>query len=224
MAVKVLIVDDDRDVLESTGMLVRSMGVEPVTLTDPSLIVETVEREQPALILQDLRMPDLNVSGVVAALRSNPATADVPLVFFSANADLPTTAARYDVWGYLAKPFSPQELAHLLERALAAHPDAGALTDRDLQREIRDAFHEYWNALAALNTYASLLTRDAELPPRLKRAATGLDEALLRLESHTDRLRSYLLSLAILPPEPHQEPKPPKEAKARPAPRGHAAG
>jgi CheY-like chemotaxis protein len=216
MPIKVMIVDDDPDVLESTSMLMASMGIQAVTLSDPSRIVETVEREAPALILQDLRMPDLNVSGVVAALRSNPATADVPLVFFSANSDLATAAARYDVWGYLAKPFTPQELAHLLERVLAHHPDALPLTDRDLQKEIRSAFHEYWNVLAALGNYTTLIARDPDLPPRLQRASEGLNEALLRLESKTDRLRAYLLALAAAPTEPGSAPeRPPPPATPR---------
>jgi len=216
MAIKVLIVDDDRDVLESTGMLLASMGVEAVPLSDPSLILETVEAEKPALILQDLRMPDLNVSGVVAALRSNPATADVPLVFFSANSDLPATAARYDVWGYLAKPFSPEELKHLLERVLAHHPEAMPLTDRDLQKEIRNAFHDYWNVVAALGTYTTLIGRDPALPAHLQRASQGLNETLLRLESQTDRLRAYLLELAAAPHDPGAQPvRPPPPAERR---------
>src|SRR5688572_7184982 len=132
---KVLIVDDEPDVLDSTALLVGSLGYQALRVSDPAEILPMVEREQPGLILQDLKMPGLNVAGLVAALRLNPHTAEIPLVFFSAGRDLSTTSARYDAWGYLAKPFGKQELAQLLGQVLGASASR-VPAGRDLQREI----------------------------------------------------------------------------------------
>src|SRR6185503_8500139 len=120
MKPKILVVDDEPDVLESTAGLIESLGYTAIRLGDAAGILETVEREKPDVLLQDLKMPGLNVSGLVATLRSNPMTADVPLIFFSANSDLAGTAARYDAWGYLSKPFAKQDLARLLREALGS--------------------------------------------------------------------------------------------------------
>lgn len=196
MKPKVLIVDDEPDVLESTGLLVQALGYEALRVSDPGEILAAVEREQPGLILQDLKMPGLNVAGLVAALRLNPRTAEVPLVFFSAGSDLATTAARYDAWGYLAKPFGKQELSRLLNQVLGA-PVASAkgAADRDVQREVKAVFHDYWNLLAALSNYILVLGETAGLPPEARKSVRGLDELILKLESKTDRLSTYIRAL-----------------------------
>lgn len=184
----VVIVDDEPDVLESTAMVVESLGYKAIRVDDPAAILDTVSREAPALLLQDLRMPGLTVAGLVASLRSHPSTATVPIVFFSANTDVASTAARYDAWGYLPKPFTAQELQHLLRR-IAGQPTPESTTTKDRQREVRAAFHDYWNLLAAFTNYLAVLERTAGLPPEATAAVKGLDQLLLKLESKTDRLR-----------------------------------
>jgi CheY-like chemotaxis protein len=196
MNTKVLIVDDEPDVLSSTGLLVQSLGYQPILVSDPGDILSTVEREQPGLILQDLKMPGLNVAGLVAALRLNARTAEVPLVFFSAGSDLATTAARYDAWGYLAKPFGKVELSRLLQQVLgspAVPPEAVA--GREMQREVRAVFHDYWNLLAAVSNYILVLDESTNMPPEAQKAVKGLDELILKLESKTDRLSTYIRTL-----------------------------
>lgn len=193
---KVLIVDDEPDVLASTGLLVETLGYQALHVSDPGDILSTVEHEQPGLILQDLRMPGLNVAGLVAALRLNPKTAEIPLVFFSAGSDLTTTAARYDAWGYLAKPFGKQELANLLHQVLGAPATArGTPAGRDVQREVRSVFHDYWNLLAALSNYILILDETPNLPPEAQKSVKGLDELIMKLESKTDRLSTYIRTL-----------------------------
>lgn len=200
MPAKILIVDDEPDVLASTAMVVRHLGHDCITVSDPAAILDTVERERPDVILQDLRMPGLNISGLVASLRTNPATADVPLVFFSANEDVATTAARYDAWGYLAKPFGADELGHLLRQVLAARrgdPGPDAELGMEVRREVRRSFHEHWNLLAAFGNYLSILERAPGLGAEARDALHGLEETLLKLESRTDRLRSFMLALPV---------------------------
>lgn len=190
---KVLIVDDEPDVLQSTVLLVEALGYKALAVSDPADILSTVEKEQPGLILQDLKMPGLNVAGLVAALRLNPGTAEVPLVFFSAGSDLATTAARYDAWGYLAKPFGRAELSRLLQQILG-NPERTnpAAASRDMQKEVRAIFHDYWNLLAALSNYILVLDETPGLPPEAQKSVKGLDELIMKLESKTDRLSTYI--------------------------------
>lgn len=194
MKPKVLIVDDEPDVLESTGLLVEALGYEAIRVSEPGDILDAVEREQPGLILQDLKMPGLNVAGLVAALRLNSRTATIPLVFFSAGSDLTTTSARYDAWGYLAKPFGKQELSQLLHQVLGGS-SARAPALRDMQREVRVVFHDYWNLLAALSNYILVLDEAQGLPPDARKAVKGLEELIMKLESKTDRFSTYIRTL-----------------------------
>lgn len=196
MKPKVLIVDDEPDVLESTSLLIQALGYEAIQVTDPGQILEVVEREKPGIILQDLKMPGLNVAGLVAALRLNPRTAEVPLVFFSAGTDLATTAARYDAWGYLAKPFGKAELSRLLSQVLGTSLAASSSPPaRDMQREVRAIFHDYWNLIAAFSNYILVLDETTGLPPEAQKSVKKLDELIMKLESKTDRLSTYIRTL-----------------------------
>lgn len=192
---KVLIVDDEEDVLKSTEMLVSLLGYDAIPLMDPARVIDVAEREKPGMILQDLKMKDLNLAGLVASLRSNPATADIPLVFFSASSELAQIAAKYDAWGYLAKPFGEKELAQVLDKTL--HPgQPGRVTTQDAARkDLRAVFHDYWNLLSALNNYVQFLTVSDKIGAKEREAVLGLQELILKLESKTDRLRAYLLRL-----------------------------
>lgn len=187
---RILVVDDEEDVLQSTALVVASLGYEAIPVQDASAILEAIVHNKPDLILQDLRMPGLNVAGLVASLRSDPATATVPLVFFSANTDIAATAARYDAWGHLSKPFTADQLAGVLAKALGA-PVATLSPRRDPEREVRDVFHDYWNLIAAVANYSALLSRLQGLPLEARAAVQGLEDSILKLEAKTDRLRSY---------------------------------
>lgn len=190
---KVLIVDDDPDVLESTALLVESLGYEPITVSDPAQVLETAEREQPAVLLQDLRMPDLNVSGLVACLRLSPATDEIPIVFASAIEDVSSMANRYDAWGYLAKPFGKEELARVLEEAIHGGPPPAQKDDP--RREVRRLFHDQWNLLAALGNYIDVM-KDAEgSGPEIEQSVDGLEKTVLELEARTERMQNYLLAV-----------------------------
>lgn len=195
MTPTVLIVDDEPDVLESTAGLVESLGYRVVRLSEAAGILDAIEREKPSVLLQDLKMPGLNVSGLVAALRSSPSTADIPIVFFSANVDVSGTAARLDAWGYLSKPFAKEDLARLLREAVGGPSPAKALPANALRREVRAVFHDFWNLMSALNNYVVLIDESDDVPKGLRRTVRGLDDVVLQLESKTDRLQSYVLGL-----------------------------
>lgn len=197
---KVLIVDDDPDVLESTAMLVESLGYEPMTTSDPATVLETAEREQPAVLLQDLKMPDLNLSGLVACLRLSPATDDMPIVFVSAVEDVSSAASRYDAWGYLSKPFGKEELARVLEEAI--HGGQPLDTDREPRREVRRLFHDQWNLLAAIGNYIDVMQSAEELPADVEQSVEGLEKTVLQLEARTERLQAYLMAVLGTAREP----------------------
>lgn len=212
---KILVVDDDRDVRESTMMLVRSLGCETVGCGEADRILDTVEHARPDLLLQDLNMPGLNVAGLIATLRSHDASASMPIVLFSARTDLAAAAARHDVAGYLHKPFSGEELARLL-RAVLGSLESTTAEAHDLEREVSVIFHNHWNVTTALNNYAAILRKTTDLPPEAQNAVAGIESALLRLESQTDQLRSYMQEALKA-----QKPRPAPRAR-KPAKRAHA--
>jgi CheY-like chemotaxis protein len=191
----VLIVDPEPDLLESTGQLIEALGYPVLRLAEASEVLEVVERERPALVLLEVRMPGLNLAGLMAALRLHPQTARIPVAFFSASIELASLAARHQAWGHLAKPFGYEELAHLLGRALGPAPGhAEVKASLEVEREIRTAFRESRNLLAALRNYTKIIER-TELDAQARAAVARMDDLVLMLEARTERLRAYIVSL-----------------------------
>ncbi len=187
----VLIVDDEPDILESMQALLESLGYQASCVSDADDALVFAAEHKPDLILHDLRMPGLSLAGMVASLRSHAATAEIPLVFFSAHHDLPRTAAKYDAWGYLPKPFTEPQLVAVLDAAIGRRPP-GHDEQGDPRRAIQDLFHDYWNTLSAMAITTRTLVRSETVRGDDRRAAVQLDELLLKLESKTDRLRASL--------------------------------
>lgn len=206
---KILIVDNELDVLKSTQMILDGLGYECVVLPDARHVAQVVDREDVDCILLDLLMPGVDAVATVKKLRKNPETAKVPIVLFSASSDLADAAAQLDVQGYLAKPFAEQELFEVLGRALGpkaiqarSRGRAGeqkvaevvAREEREHEREVvRSYFHDYWNILTALNNYAQFLVNEPNLRANQKEAAKEISRIVLELEKKTDALRATLL-------------------------------
>ena len=115
---KILLVDDEEHILRSTRMLLDVLGYDCVTLKDASRVIEVAAREHPDLILQDIRMPALNVPALVERLKQTPETSTIPVALFSASPELSEEAWQAHAGGYLTKPFKEEELVKLLNAAI----------------------------------------------------------------------------------------------------------
>lgn len=115
---KVLIVDDEESILRSTSALLEDMGFATATCSRADDIVTTLERERPDVLLQDLRMPGLDLEKLVQRLRSDPRWKRLPLVIFTASMDAEDIGERVGAFALLDKPFRPSELDEVLSRAL----------------------------------------------------------------------------------------------------------
>lgn len=113
---KVLIVDDEPMVLSSTQRLLADLGFSTATEMDPRAVVSAVRRERPDVVLQDLRMPGLDIEALLADLRADPDVGRTPVILFSAGMELDEVRTRVPVDGVLEKPFRPAEAVDAIER------------------------------------------------------------------------------------------------------------
>lgn len=116
----VLVVDDEPSILRSTQMLLDELGFESVALHDAARIVETLRARRPHVLLQDVRMPGLDLAKLFATIRGDPAIAATPILLFSASMDLDDVAESLMATERIEKPFRPIELAQAIERAMRA--------------------------------------------------------------------------------------------------------
>ena len=81
MPLRILVVDDEPNILSTLAPLLRARGYEVLTAMNGKAAVETAERERPDLIVLDLGLPDMDGGDVCRIVRE---TANMPIVVLSA--------------------------------------------------------------------------------------------------------------------------------------------
>lgn len=109
---KILIADDEPDILEIIQFNLQSEGYEVVTAKNGDEAVEAAKRHNPALIILDIMMPGKNGIEVCNILRLQPAFKDTLIIFLSALSDEGTEVRGLETGAddYLTKPISPKVL------------------------------------------------------------------------------------------------------------------
>jgi len=122
----VLVVDDDADIRELITWKLGQAGYSTLVAADgeEGLAAATAgdsEGRAPDLILVDWMMPKMSGIEVCRALRDNPATARIPLILLTANAQEADVELGFasGVDDYIAKPFSPREMLGRIQAVLA---------------------------------------------------------------------------------------------------------
>ncbi|MFF9408129.1 SpoIIE family protein phosphatase [Streptomyces anandii] len=109
---RVLVADDNTDMREYLARLLLGAGYEVETVTDGQEALEAVRGNAPDLVVSDVMMPRLDGLQLVAALRTDPRTASVPILLLSARAgeEESIEGLRAGADDYLVKPFAAAEL------------------------------------------------------------------------------------------------------------------
>lgn len=121
MADKILIVDDDLDTLRLVGLMLQRQGYQISAATNGQQGLEKAFTEDPDLILLDVMMPDIDGYEVTRRLRQNPATAETPILMFTAKSQLDDKVIGFEAGAddYLTKPTHPAELQARVKTLLA---------------------------------------------------------------------------------------------------------
>ena len=120
---KVLLVDDEADIRRIAALALSGVGgMEVAEASGGSEGMRMAGEDRPDVILLDMMMPGLDGMATFQALRSDPETSAIPVVFLTAKAmsaevdRLKSLGAR----GVLIKPFDPMALPGLLRELLDA--------------------------------------------------------------------------------------------------------
>ena len=115
MKKRILICDDDTDILFICSYIFEKQGCEVHTRTHCNNIVDMVNEVKPDIILMDNWIPDSG--GIVAsrAIKADPALQGIPIVYFSANNDIKALAKEAGADAFLAKPFDLEELEQVID-------------------------------------------------------------------------------------------------------------
>jgi protein-histidine pros-kinase len=126
---RILYVEDNLSNLRLVESILRQRpGIELVPTLQGSMALELARRHDPDLVLLDLHLPDLTGEEVFDRLRSDPATAAIPIVVVSADA-LPARVEALlarGAFGYVTKPLDVARFLEIIDRALATVTRPGA--------------------------------------------------------------------------------------------------
>ncbi|MHB8584274.1 MAG: response regulator [Thermoplasmatota archaeon] len=123
---KILLVDDESSILRSTKILLTDMGLDVITTSDPAAVLPLMQREKPDLVLQDVRMPGLNLVSHMERIRADGQVGRTPVLLFSAMIDLPEIQQKVGAAGYVEKPFHLDHMRAVLHETLETAAIASA--------------------------------------------------------------------------------------------------
>ena len=123
MAARILVVDDDPDILGLMRLHLGSAGYEVRTAQDGIEAGYMVLAEPPDLIISDVSMPNMDGITFITALRADATQPRIPVIFLTSLEDEDNRARELGAAGYLTKPVRADHLLSMVARHVAGGAD-----------------------------------------------------------------------------------------------------
>ncbi len=117
---KILIVDDERDIVKALSIRLGASGYQVVSAYDGAQGVFLAHKEKPDLILLDIRMPSGDGFSVAEKLKQTGRTTRIPIIFLTGSSEREAEEKAFALGArfYIKKPYDPEELLDAVKRAL----------------------------------------------------------------------------------------------------------
>ena len=112
---KILVIDDDPNIVDLLKHRLKINGYEIVTASNGEEGLARVEDENPDLILVDVLMPKMDGYTFVRALRKKPESSTIPVIVITAKDKMKDLFDLEGIQGYMIKPYQPEELLELVK-------------------------------------------------------------------------------------------------------------
>lgn len=118
--IKVLLVDDEPDILEIVGYNLANEGYQVLTAANGKEAVKMAKKHQPQLIILDVMMPEMDGIEACEQIRKNPENEDAIITFLTARGEDYSQVAGYDAGAddYITKPIKPKVLVSKVKALL----------------------------------------------------------------------------------------------------------
>lgn len=198
----VFIVDDEADVRDSVGLLVRSAGLAVETFATADEFLHACDRERPGCMVLDVRMPGLN--GLAAQQQLLKRGITLPVIFISGHGDIAMAvrAVQAGALDFLEKPFNDQALLDRVHKALAidAENRAHAAAEAEIACRLRTLTPRECEVMERLieGKVNKIIARELDVSTRtveihrarvLHKMGVGNVSQLVRLVLSTERYR-----------------------------------
>jgi CheY-like chemotaxis protein len=122
VGVRVLIAEDEPNIVESLSFILRREGHEVTSVADGEAALAALRRPAPpALLILDLLLPRRNGLEVLKAVKSDPRLRGIPVIMLTARSQPRDRALALEIGveAYVAKPFSNRDIIELVRRLVA---------------------------------------------------------------------------------------------------------
>lgn len=132
----VAIIDDEADMRASVSQWLQLSGFEPLTFETAELALKTLAPDFPGVVISDIKMPGMDGMALLRRLQS--VDPGLPVILMTGHGDVPMAveAMRIGAFDFVEKPFDPERLAELCQRATELR--GRTLETRALRRELSD--------------------------------------------------------------------------------------
>lgn len=190
----ILVIDDEKDLLELVRYNLEKEHLAVITASNGKDGLEIVRQHHPDLAILDLMMPGMNGMEVCRQLRSEPLSADLPIIMLTARADEADRVVGLEAGAddYVTKPFSPRELLARVRAVLRRAKKSGQVERvvRSGELKINVPTHEVSYGGTSINLTATefrILEFLASRPGRVMSRDQIIDAALGRDAAVVDR-------------------------------------
>lgn len=118
---RIMIFDDDTDLLEVCSIVLKSKNYDVTGLSKCNDILHEVKTFSPNVILMDNWIPDFGGVKATQQLKNDMLLKSIPVIFFSANDRVQDLATEAGAEFYLQKPFEIEELENVVLKAIMIH-------------------------------------------------------------------------------------------------------
>jgi DNA-binding response OmpR family regulator len=119
MAKKIMVVDDEPDILFTVGQMLKISGYEVIKATNGEACLNELNKAIPDLVLLDIMMPEMSGWDVAAKIKENPDWRNIPIVFLTAKGDTMSIGmGNLAAEDYITKPFDIEDLKKRVEKIL----------------------------------------------------------------------------------------------------------
>ncbi len=128
MAERILVVDDEPDLLELVRVNLAQEGYRVDTVSSGRIALSELRRAKPDLIVLDLMLPDLSGIDLCRKIRADADLSSMPIIMLTAKADEVDRVVGLELGAddYVTKPFSPRELVLRVRAVLRRRQEADA--------------------------------------------------------------------------------------------------
>ena len=135
-ALKIAIVDDEKDMRLSISQWLALSGYDTESFASAKEALSTIDSEYAGIVISDIKMPDMDGMQFLRKLMAQDST--LPVIMITGHGDVPMAveAMRMGAFDFLEKPFNPDRMSELAQRASKAR--RLTLDNRALRRDLGD--------------------------------------------------------------------------------------